>query len=128
MNSDEKLQWQFSIQQKETEDFPADAVENGVFLSDLAISKIQEHFEALLYKEVGRFFDTKPIFPDLSKLAHYRNVVLWCPIVGMMGGFRIVFTQYGVNPIIEISNWSRMGGGTDWVITKEGVQSEKIWF
>lgn len=128
MSSDEKLQWLFSIQQKEAEEFPEGAILHDLAVSDAALAEIQNHFEALVQAVVGRLLESPPVFPELRKLAQYSNVVLWCPIIGMMGGFRIEFTQYGDDPIIEESDWSRMGGGTDRVITKDGVQSEKNWY
>jgi len=116
------------VLQKEAEEFPEGAILHDLAVSDAALAEIQNHFEALVRVNVGGLLETPPFFPDLRKLAQYSNVVLWCPIIGMMGGFRIEFTQYGDDPVIEESDWSRMGGGTDRVITKEGVQSEKNWY
>lgn len=60
-------------------------------------------------------------------LAQYKNVILYCPIVGMMGGFSVEFIRYGNDPALQVNEWSRMGSGTDRVVTQAGIQEASNW-
>jgi hypothetical protein len=93
--------------------------EKGAFFSQENLKIIENHFHALIIERAkeGRSMTAKFLADENKKLPDILadEAIIgraWYPVPGMYGGFAYSLTKRGGKPLLKVSSWSRVVGGS----------------
>ncbi|MFC5061123.1 hypothetical protein [Actinomycetospora atypica] len=111
-----------------------DRVADGVawpspHLGDTRLADMETYLAALITVR-ARQLDKSHRMPELGPLEEYPEAKFWCPISGMYGGFSYHWLDPGGRSVLEVSNWSRVVGGSGQRhhISENGVTLVEVGF
>lgn len=82
-------------------------------VSEIQISRLEEQLRKVVLGRTEDLVEKNQIeFPPLCLLLERESPVIWFPIPGMVGGFRIELRRAGESPQLIVDSWSRSCEGS----------------